>query len=106
MSDHHSEIPLSRRELLKAFGVASAVAAVPDLGFAEPAPPPNAAPAATMMGVPFERHPTVRIAIVGTGLRGSSVLNEFLAVEGVRITALCDTVPEKAKRAAARVVQA
>ena len=30
----------------------------------------------SMVGVPFERRDTVRIAIVGTGLRGRSMLNE------------------------------
>src|SRR6185503_8491300 len=53
----------------------------------------------TMAGVPFERHDTVRIAIVGTGLRGKSVLNEWLGVAGVKITALCDIVPEKVEQA-------
>lgn len=59
-----------------------------------------------MLGVPFARHETVRLAIVGTGLRGRSVLNEWLAVDGVRITALCDIVPEKAARAAKMVTDA
>lgn len=53
----------------------------------------------SMIGVPFERHDVVRIAIVGTGLRGRSVLHEWLGVENVRITALCDVVPEKAAQA-------
>ncbi len=53
------------------------------------------------MGVPFERRDVVRIAIVGTGLRGRSTLNELLGVGNVRITALCDTVPEKVARARA-----
>ncbi|MGD9525027.1 MAG: Gfo/Idh/MocA family protein, partial [Gemmatimonadales bacterium] len=61
---------------------------------------------ASMLGVPFARHETVRLAIVGTGLRGRSVLNEWLAVDGVRITALCDIVPEKAARAAKMVTDA
>ena len=55
--------------------------------------------AATMAGVPFEKHGTVRIAIVGTGLRGRSVLHELLGVPNVRITALCDPVPEKVEMA-------
>ena len=41
----------------------------------------------------------VRLAIVGTGLRGRSTLGEFLAVEGVQVVALADIVPEKAARA-------
>ena len=59
-----------------------------------------------MLGVPFDRHPRVRVAIVGTGLRGTSVLREFLAVDGVDVTALCDIVPDKARRAAALVTDA
>ena len=59
-----------------------------------------------MLGVPFEKHNTVRIAIVGTGLRGRSTLGELLAIEGVQITALCDVVEEKVRRAAAMVTKA
>jgi predicted dehydrogenase len=62
--------------------------------------PPRPAPAATMRGVPFERRAVVRIAIVGTGLRGRSVLSELVAIDGVRIVALADIVPAKAERAA------
>ncbi len=58
-----------------------------------------------MLGVPFAKHDKVRIAIVGTGLRGRSVLGELLAIEGVSITALADIVPEKAGKAAAMVVK-
>lgn len=60
----------------------------------------------TMLGVPFERHEVVRIAIVGTGLRGRSVLREWLAIEGVEITAVADIVPEKAQRAVDMVTKA
>lgn len=108
---------LSRRDLLKSAAFASAAlgsagvfspaiaesvtaASRPDLA---PAPPPARA---TMKGVPFERHEVVRIAIVGTGLRGRSVLHEFLGCPGVRITALCDNVPEKAQKAAKMVTDA
>lgn len=59
-----------------------------------------------MLGVPFERHEVVRIAIVGTGLRGRSVLREWLAIEGVEITAVADIVPEKAQRAVDMVTKA
>ena len=44
--------------------------------------PPRVAGNGSMLGVPFEKHAVVRIAIVGTGLRGSSVLGELLAIEG------------------------
>ncbi len=103
MSDHAPDEALTRRDLLKAAGVAGAVYALshaPDVAAADA---PSAPAADSMMGIPFERHETVRVAIVGTGLRGSSVLGELLAIDGVVITALCDIVPEKAERAAARV---
>src|SRR6185503_13840085 len=97
---------MSRRDLLKAAALAGAgltaggafssaiaenitAASHPDLA------PPRPAGLATMRAVPFARHNTVRIGIVGTGLRGRSVLNEFLGVDGVKIVALCDTVPDK-----------
>lgn len=106
MAHGPSDAPLSRRELLKAAGLASAAfASLPEVGATLP-PPPRPRGASSMLGVPFTRHRTVRIAIVGTGLRGRSVLREFLAVDGVEITALCDNVPEKAERAARMVTDA
>jgi predicted dehydrogenase len=98
MSPGPLDQPLSRRDLLMGAAAAGATLALP----MHSAPPGRPADA-TMMGVPFEKHAVVRVAIVGTGLRGSSVLGELLAVDGVRITALCDIVPEKAQRAAKRV---
>ena len=47
----------------------------------------------------------MRLAIVGTAA-GRSMLNEWLAVDGVRITALCDIAPEKAALAAKMVTDA
>ncbi len=103
--------PFSRRDLLKSAAVTGAGLALNSLLPSESraaestAPPPSpgdAAPpsaAASMIGVPFERHDTVRIAIVGTGLRGKSMLGEWLGVENVKITALCDIVPEKVEMA-------
>ena len=106
MPTRPAESSLSRRDLLK---IAGAALVLPQ-GAALAAPPPLLTPtragAQSMMGVPFEARDTVRVAIVGTGLRGSSVLREFLAIDNVRITALCDIVPEKVTRAAKRVTDA
>ena len=109
MSDDISH-DLSRRELLKSVAAAGAGLGLAQLGLATPAnaeslarddgAPPSSA-AATMMGVPFEPREVVRIAIVGTGLRGRSTLNELLGLGNVRITALCDIVPDKVERAKA-----
>ena len=100
---------LSRRDLLKGAALTGAGLALglPTAAHASGAPssalplalPEPAAAAPTMIGVPFEKRDVVRIAIVGTGLRGRSVLRELLGVDNVRITALCDTVPEKLDRA-------
>jgi predicted dehydrogenase len=68
--------------------------------------PPRSLLASTMRAVPFERHETVRFAIVGTGLRGRSVLSELLAIDGVQIVALADIAPEKAARAVRMCVEA
>lgn len=108
---------MSRRDLLKSAALAGA--ALGGAGMFSPAVAesvsaaahPELAPAApsgraTMKGVPFERHEVVRIAIVGTGLRGRSVIHEFLGCPGVRITALCDNVPAKAQMAAKMVTDA
>ncbi|MEO6528569.1 MAG: Gfo/Idh/MocA family oxidoreductase [Gemmatimonadaceae bacterium] len=107
---------LSRRDLLKAAALAGAglaaagpfssaiaenvtAATQPDLA------PPAPATRKTMRAVPFARHDTVRVGIVGTGLRGRSVLTELLGVDHVRIVALCDVVPDKAQRAAKMVAE-
>jgi predicted dehydrogenase len=105
---------LSRRDLLKAAALAGAglatagpfstaiaenvtAATQPDLA------PPAPAARKSMRAVPFERHETVRVGIVGTGGRGRSVLNELLGVENVKIVALCDVVPDHAQKAAKMV---
>ena len=103
---------LNRRDLLKqalaaGAGIAAASALTPAPAIAESitaARAPDDAPhrsAATrsMRGVPFERRDAVRFGIVGTGLRGRSLLSELLAIDGVQIVALADIAPEKAARA-------
>jgi predicted dehydrogenase len=103
---------LHRRDLLKqalvtGAGLAAAGALTPLPAIAETitaATTPDAVPerpvgAKTMKGVPFTRHPVVRFAIVGTGLRGRSMLSELLAIDGVQIVAVADIAPEKAARA-------
>ncbi|HEY3285583.1 MAG TPA: Gfo/Idh/MocA family oxidoreductase [Gemmatimonadaceae bacterium] len=108
---------LTRRDLLKSAAFAGAalgasgavfpaIAESVSAGAHPDEAPPAPAWAKTMKGVPFERHETVRIAIVGTGLRGRSVLHEFLGCPGVRVTALCDNVADKAQKAAKMVTDA
>jgi predicted dehydrogenase len=47
----------------------------------------------TMRGVPFTPREVVRIAIVGLGSRGRSLLRDLLGIEGVEIVALCEPDP-------------
>jgi predicted dehydrogenase len=114
MTDHTTD-GVSRRDLIKTIAVAGAGMGLAHLGLpggagAEPVrlvheePRPTAA--ATMMGVKFEPRDIVRIAIVGTGLRGRSTLNELLGVGNVKITALCDIVPDKVEKAKAEMKKA
>ena len=108
---------LSRRDLLKAAALATAgiatagpftnaiaenVSAITHPDLAPPAP----AARKSMRGVPFEKHDVVRIGMVGTGLRGKSLLKDLLGVPNVKIVALCDLVPEKAQQASKMAVDA
>jgi hypothetical protein len=93
----------SRRDLLKSAAAAGAGLALNQLGMEDAAAAtssvqPRPSTAIPMLGVPFEPRETVRIAIVGTGLRGRSMLREWLGVPNTRITALCDIVPEKVEQ--------
>jgi hypothetical protein len=89
---------VSRRDLLKSAAVAGAGlglasiqtrAATPAETEASLLAPPPAI-ADSVMGLKFEPRETVRVAIIGTGSRGTGMLSEFLAVKNVQITALCD----------------
>ncbi len=102
---------LTRRDLLKGAALTGAALAaggaftpaIAETGTAAANPdlaPPAPARRETMKGVRFNRHEQVRFGIVGTGLRGrGEVLGDLLAIEGVKIVAVCDVVPEKAARA-------
>ncbi len=98
-----TEETLSRRDFIGA-GAAAAAAA----GFLPAAVPGLSEPAAAdrMIGVPFEARNVVRVGLIGVGGRGRSLLRDLLAIEGVRITALCDLVPEHAARGASMVQEA
>jgi predicted dehydrogenase len=42
---------------------------------------------------------TVRMAIIGLGMRGSGAVYRYNFIEGAKVVALCDVVPENVKRA-------
>ena len=87
----------SRRRFVQ-MGTASALAAGinPSL---EAAAAPTGKP--TMIGVPFEKR-NPRIAIIGVGGRGTSLLENLIAADA-QVVAICDVVQEKAEHAAGLV---
>src|ERR1700677_1558406 len=90
---------LSRRAFLRLGGV-SAIG----LGLAATEAEAEKPHAATMIGVPFAAG-NPRIGIIGTGGRGTSLLQNLLAADA-RVLALCDIVREKAEHAQSLVMEA
>lgn len=103
MSDHKSKV--SRRELLKAAGIAGVGLTTSHLIDAHAAQR-TASKNATMIGVKFESRDVVRLGIIGVGLRGTDVLGEFLAIDKVVVSAVCDVVKDKCLRAAQLIEKA
>lgn len=107
MTDSINRRDLIKQTLITGAGLAAASVLTPMPAVAEnitaaaapDAEPPRELFARSMRGVPFARHEVVRLGIVGTGLRGRSIISELLAIDGVRIVAVADTVPDKAARA-------
>ena len=60
----------------------------------------------SVMGLACKPLETVRIAIIGLGMRGSEAVRRLLQLEGVKINALCDLVPEFVADANARLREA
>ncbi|NGN67102.1 Gfo/Idh/MocA family oxidoreductase [Streptomyces sp. A7024] len=109
----------SRRSVIRGAGAAGAglglgglatgraAAADADAGSASgstaAAPPPQGK---TMINVPFEKRAKVRVGIIGLGNRGGGMIDLFLAIPGVQVTALCDPVKDKTEAAAKKVTDA
>ncbi|WP_410657186.1 Gfo/Idh/MocA family protein [Amycolatopsis sp. lyj-112] len=95
---------VSRRTLFGGALAAGALAAIPVSAGAEETTEADSAPRRpgqrTMIGVPFERHATVRIGLIGLGNRGMSMIGGWSAVPGAVVTAVCDIRAERAKAAA------
>ncbi|MDD4107668.1 MAG: Gfo/Idh/MocA family oxidoreductase [Prolixibacteraceae bacterium] len=52
-----------------------------------------------MSGYAAPKLETIRVGIIGLGGRGMSPINNLKLLEGVKINALCDLIPERASRA-------
>jgi hypothetical protein len=98
--DERLELGSWTRRRFMQMGAASAVG----LGVMQLAHAEKLAVRRTMMDVPFEKR-NPRIAMIGTGGRGTSLLGNLLAADG-QVVALCDIVEAKAEHAASLVVAA
>jgi hypothetical protein len=101
MHDNESKTldDLSRRDFLRIGGLTAAGMSIPALQ-AEPAK----TDAPSMVNTPFAPVDP-KVGIIGTGGRGTSLLENLLAAD-VKILALCDVVREKAEHAQSLVVKA
>ncbi|HTB98468.1 MAG TPA: Gfo/Idh/MocA family oxidoreductase [Terracidiphilus sp.] len=91
--------PLSRRKFMQ-IGMAGAVA----LNAAHLAESQEDAGRPLMIDVPFQKREP-RVALIGTGGRGTSLLGNLLGANA-QVVALCDIVPDKAEHAAGLVLTA
>jgi len=48
---------------------------------------------------------TVRIAFIGLGMRGSGAIHRYTFLEGIKIVALCDVVPENVERSQQKLLE-
>lgn len=102
---------LSRRDLLKSATAAGASLGVRgwafgneyDKSFSEWLTGPKTANK-SVMDMKFEPRDRIRLGVIGVGARGTSMLDEFLGVDGVEITAVCDIVKDKVA-AAQRIIE-
>ena len=61
--------------------------------------PPRAPGTTDVLELRCEPIDTVRIAFVGLGMRGSGAVHRYTFLEGIKVVALCDVVPENVERA-------
>lgn len=89
----------TRRKFMQVGGAAAASAGLTSVAHTEAAKSSR-----TMVGVPFDKR-NPRLAMIGTGGRGTSLLGDLLAADA-QVVSLCDLVKEKAEHAAGLVVAA
>ena len=92
----------NRRSFIRniALGSGAIASAIPENGFAANAATMPIAPAAfNMCGYAAPKLPTVRVAVIGLGMRGPGAVDRLSYIEGVEIKALCDKYPERVDKA-------
>ena len=104
-----SEAPAVSRRLLLGGAVATGAltagvtAAAPGAAAATGREPRRRPGQKSMIGVPFEPHRTVRVAVIGLGNRGGGMITGWAAVPGCTVTAVCDIRADRARAAADRL---
>jgi len=91
--------PISRRDLFRASVAGTGAVLLTQATAAQVANP-------SVIGMPFEPRPNLRMGLIGCGERGSDMLKEYLGVEGLTVTAVCDVVKNAALQAQAAVERA
>ena len=99
MSSDQPHSPFSRRDLLRGAVAGTGAVLLSQTAAAQ-------AEHRSIIGMPFEPRPNVRMALIGCGERGSDMLKEYLGVEGLTVTAVCDVVKDAALHAQAAVERA
>jgi hypothetical protein len=87
---------LSRRDLFRVTGAAAIAATLPKANQSAPRQP---SVRKSVIGMPFEPRDRMRMALIGCGDRGTGVLREFLAVDGIQVTVVCDLLRRPALEA-------
>lgn len=93
----------NRREFIKTAACAlGALAVGAENSHATPfAPEPKRhklAPGTSMYGFVAPRLDTIRVAVIGVGARGSGAVQRLCTIPGVKVTALCELVEDKAAK--------
>lgn len=112
---------LNRRNFLKIAGAAGIASVVPEkltgAGMDLQKQQPSAKALNSIYQEAYKKHPqkfnmcgyaapkidTVRIAFIGVGSRGSGAVERVSYIDGVKIMALCDELPEQAQKAKLRI---
>ena len=92
----------NRRSFIRnvALGSGAIVSAIPENGFAaSEAAMPVAPSTFNMCGYAAPKLPTVRVAVIGLGMRGPGAVDRLSYIDGVEIKALCDKYPERVDKA-------
>ncbi|NBT16336.1 MAG: twin-arginine translocation signal domain-containing protein, partial [Chitinophagia bacterium] len=91
----------NRRSFLRnvALGTGALATALPNDANANESNHSYGTAAFNMCGYAAPKLPTVRVGIVGLGMRGPGAVDRLSYIEGVEIKALCDKYPDRVEKA-------